>query len=128
MLRNRSRLALLGACQILLAPFVHAQRLVSPWIAGPPVTLKEVSRSQPWLSGSALLSHGRRTDRRTYSVEGAVLGGIVLGFLGAVTGLGLCHFDDPCPHPAPFVIGGLAVGGAAGAAVGARIGGALSKQ
>jgi hypothetical protein len=60
-------------------------------------------------------------------LEGAVLGGIALGFLGAITGLGLCHFDDPCPHPLPFVMGGAVLGGAAGVGIGARIGGAVPK-
>lgn len=57
-----------------------------------------------------------------------MLGGVVVGFLGAVTGLGLCHFDDPCPHPFPFVLGGAVLGGAAGAAIGGRIGSALPKN
>ena len=71
--------------------------------------------------------HESRTGQRTYSLEGAVVGGVVLGFLGAITGLGLCHFDDPCHHPTPFVIGGFVLGGAAGAGIGARIGGTLAK-
>jgi hypothetical protein len=54
-------------------------------------------------------------------VKAAVVGGAVIGLLGAAVGDGLCHFDDPCHHPAPFVIGGFVVGAAVGAAIAVRI-------
>ena len=56
-----------------------------------------------------------------------MIGGAAFGFLGAITGLGLCHFDDPCPHPAPFVIGGFVLGAVAGVGLGGRIGQAFPK-
>ena len=61
----------------------------------------------------------------THAVAGAVIGGLAVGFLGAATGVGLCHFDAPCPHPVPFAIGGFVLGAAAGAAIGFRIGDAF---
>jgi hypothetical protein len=124
----RLRLALAAIGVVVLAPRVRAQRLASSWQSGVPVAFGHRS---PWRlsrlsrANSALENLSRR---RTRALEGAVLGGAALGFLGAVTGHGLCHFDDPCPHPAPFVIGGLVLGGAAGAAIGVRIGSALSRH
>ena len=54
-------------------------------------------------------------------VKAAVAGAIVMGLLGALAADGLCHFDDPCRHPAPFVVGGFVLGAPAGAAIGVRI-------
>jgi hypothetical protein len=67
----------------------------------------------------------RRT--RTYAREGALIGGVAIGLLGAITGVGLCHFDDPCRHPAPFAIGGFVLGALAGVGLGGRIGAAFPK-
>jgi len=58
----------------------------------------------------------------THARTGAVIGGIVMGAVGAILGAGLCHFDDPCPNPAPYVVGGFVLGAAVGAAIGVRIG------
>lgn len=60
------------------------------------------------------LQFGRHT-------RAAMIGGAAMGFLGAVVGLGLCHFDDPCDHPTPFAIGGFVLGAAAGAAIAVKI-------
>ncbi|MGH7269310.1 MAG: hypothetical protein ACREJ3_02680 [Polyangiaceae bacterium] len=59
---------------------------------------------------------------QTHAIAGAVIGGLAFWFLGAVTGVGLCHFDAPCAHPAPFAIGGFALGVVGGVAIGFRIG------
>jgi hypothetical protein len=64
---------------------------------------------------------------RTHWLEGAIIGGVTIGFLGAVTGVGLCHFDDPCDNPAPFAIGGFLLGALAGVGLGGHIGEAFPK-
>lgn len=64
---------------------------------------------------------------RSYAIEGAILGGVAFGFLGAITGVGLCHFDDPCPHPVPFAIGGFVLGAMVGVGIGGRLGAWIPK-
>ena len=59
----------------------------------------------------------------THWKTGALVGGTVLGLLGAVTFVGLCGFDAPCHHPALFAVGGFALGGVVGFGLGALVGG-----
>jgi hypothetical protein len=121
------RLGLAGIGLALIAPCLPAQRITPP-----PRPAARFSREQAWALGSRprlrLPASARPARGRTHAVAGAVLGGVVFGFLGAVTGLGLCHFDDPCRHPTPFVVGGFVLGGAAGAGIGARLGAALFRR
>ena len=99
----------------------HAQRLQTSWQhPTPPPTLPPSSSdvrllTWAWAPDS---SHGPRT----HGLDGAVIGGVAIGFLGAITGVGLCHFDAPCRHPAPFAVGGFVLGALAGAGLGGRIG------
>ena len=116
---------LAGITLSLVTPSVHAQRNTRARLSDPTTVERNYrSRQATWLS----LLQESVPKERTHSLEGAVLGGIIVGFLGAVTGLGLCHFDDPCANPAPFVVGGFVLGGAAGAALGARIGAGFPKH
>jgi hypothetical protein len=122
------RLMLTGIALVLFAPSVHAQRLARPWPSHPAVAFEQPSSSRPWRPLWVPPSREGAARQPTFWREGAVVGGILFGFLGAITGVGLCHFDDPCPHPVPYALGGFVLGGAAGAAVGARIGGGLRKH
>lgn len=121
------QMALVGISLALGARNAHSQRLAPGWQAVPPATIELVSTSRPWRP-SRVRPSIPAGPRRTYALEGAVLGGIAVGFLGAVVGLGFCHFDAPCRHPFPFVVGGAVLGGAAGAALGARLGGAVPRH
>jgi hypothetical protein len=118
-MRRRVSLAVIG----LLAASPgsgQAQRLESWQHPTPPPTLPSSSPDAPrltkaWAPDS---SHMPQTHR----LEGAIIGGAAFGFLGAVTGLGFCHFDAPCRHPAPFAVGGFVLGALAGVGLGGRIG------
>ena len=98
-----------------------AQRLQTSWqLPIPPPTLRPSSSDVRLLTWAWPPDSSHR--RRTHAREGALIGGVAIGLLGAITGVGLCHFDDPCRHPAPFAIGGFVLGALAGAGLGGRIG------
>ncbi len=59
----------------------------------------------------------------THWKAGAVVGGTMLGLLGAAAFVGLCGSDSPCQHPAGSAIGGFALGAAVGFGLGALVGG-----
>lgn len=80
-----------------------------------PLTEADVSRMTWWQSD------GPHPRRRGSYAKAAIIGGLAVGLLGASTGAGLCHFDNPCRHPAPFVVGGFLVGAVTGAAIGVRL-------
>jgi len=96
----------------------HGQRIVPPSTLPPAADVRTLTWAWPPDSSQA---------PQTHWLEGAIIGGVVIGFLGAVTGLGLCHFDDPCDNPAPFVLGGFALGALAGVGLGGHIGAAFPK-
>jgi hypothetical protein len=99
----------------------YAQRLAAAWPHPVPIS----SLGAPSSGEHPLALLPTNTEGGTRAREGAVIGAVALGFLGAVTGVGLCHFDDPCEHPAPFAIGGFLLGALAGAGIGNRVGGSL---
>lgn len=102
------------------ASTVYGQRIATP--ARVPAARSDVALlTWRWPADSG-------QGRATYWLEGAVVGGAVIGFLGTVTGLGLCHFDDPCPNPAPFAIGGFLLGALAGVGLGGHIGANFPKH
>lgn len=88
--------------------------------AGMDPSAPELRPTWTWAPDSGRGSH---THRR----EGAVIGGVAIGLLGAITGVGLCHFDAPCHHPAPFAIGGFLLGALAGVGLGGHIGEQIPK-
>jgi hypothetical protein len=57
------------------------------------------------------------------------VGGAVIGFLGALVGMGFCHFDSPCTSgEAYWAVGGFALGALAGVGIGGAIGSQIPKH
>ncbi len=97
----------------------------------PHAAVPEVRRPSSALFGPALqpaLALGRAAADSvripaTHWKAGAVVGGTVLGLLGAAAFVGLCGYDSPCQHPAAAAVGGFALGAVVGFGLGALIGG-----
>ncbi len=88
-----------------------------------PAVLRQVSLvgaaptgAEPSLADSARIA-------ATHWKTGAVIGGGVLGVLGAWTFVGLCGMDGPCHHATLSAVGGFALGGLLGFGLGALVGG-----
>lgn len=99
-----------------------AQRLAPAFAASEfPVV---ASRSS---TDAALARFGHPDDHRW---EGALVGAIAVGVLGAIVGYGMCHFDNPdppggCVLPTFF---GLVIGVASGGGAGGLVGGLIPKE
>lgn len=92
---------LIPALFMLLGPRPAQAQRVQPWHASLRPRIATEARVRP----PAIPFLAVRTARTRW-LEGAIIGGTIVGALGAITGVGLCHFDDPCPHPVPFAIAG----------------------
>jgi hypothetical protein len=61
--------------------------------------------------------------RPTYWKEGAIVGGVALGLLGATFAGGMCAYADQGRNCTGATLGGLVMGGAVGVSLGALLGG-----
>lgn len=64
----------------------------------------------------------------TYWLEGALVGGGLLGLLTASTAVALCGYDSPCHNPGFYALGGFTLGALTGFGLGALIGGQFPKH
>jgi len=107
------------ALLLAAAPVASAQRPLAP----PP------GASAPFLARVALpLARDSVKIPPTHWEEGAIIGGVAVGIFGAVLGVGLCNFDEPCHNSAVAAAAGLVLGGLVGVGVGAMIGGQFPKH
>ncbi len=114
-------LSLVGSILLLGAGPVLGQRPAHPFptAATPVFTVR-------W---AVTDSQQRVTPRPTYWLEGGVIGGLVVGALGASLAGGLCGYDN-APHGSctDDTIKGAFVGAGLGFTVGALIGGQIPKH
>jgi hypothetical protein len=68
-----------------------------------------------------------RPIRPTYWKEGAIVGGVVLGLLGAAFGGGMCAYADQRQNCTGATLGGVLVGSLTGVSLGALLGGQFHK-
>jgi hypothetical protein len=107
------------AVVLVVAPAASAQRPTVPPPGASPSFLHELYAAGPGTSVAT---------PQTYRREGAIVGGAVVGFLGAMVGLGLCHFDAPCSGSAYWAVGGFALGALAGVGFGGFVGDQFPKR
>jgi hypothetical protein len=111
--------SLVGSILLLAASPVRGQRLASPFptAAAPVFTV-------PWAAMDS-----QRVIPPTYWLEGGVIGGVVVGALGASLAAGFCGYSDSQQGScADDTIKGAFWGAVLGFSVGALIGGQIRKH
>ncbi len=98
-----------------------------PRATPPEVRLPSSTRLSHWATLPPLAIWQSAADSvriaATHWKAGAVVGGTVLGLLGAAAFVGLCGYDSPCQHPVGSAMGGFALGAVVGFGLGALVGG-----
>jgi len=115
-----ARTALAQRPEVAWRPAPYRARLQAPPIAPTPLHFSAAS-----LADSAVIP-------RTHWLEGGLIGGGVMGALGAAFVIGMCSYDGPCGYSPPQYalagLGGFVFGGLIGFVPGALIGGQFPKR